>query len=53
MLKIPDYTGSHSVVWPHTDTAHIDKLGSAALAAVVPYPGEATRLSPQGTRKYD
>ena len=50
-LKIPN-TGSYSIVG-HTKILHIPtEMGSAALAAVVPYPGKATRVSRKGTMEY-
>ena len=47
-------TGSHTIVWTHENTtAHkkillytLIEMGSAALAAAVPYPGKATGISP-------
>ena len=42
-LAIPN-AGSHTIVWTQENTAHTDLLGmgSAALAAAVPYQGKAT-----------
>ena len=43
-LKIP-ITGSHTIVCTRENTAVMVRMGSAALAAAVPYPGKATRIS--------
>ena len=44
MLKIPN-TGSHIPLFGHTKILHVLLgMGSAALAAAVPYPGKATRI---------
>ena len=47
MLKIPN-TGSQTVVWTHKNTTHTNTaigMGSAVLAAAVPYAGMLTRIS--------
>ena len=44
-FKIPN-TGSHIPLFGHTKTLHTPiGVGSAALAAAVPYPGKATLIS--------
>ena len=40
-LKIPN-TGSHAIVWTHEILHTLIGMGSAAFAAVVPYPGKVT-----------
>ena len=47
-LKIPN-PGSHTLVWTHENTLHTDSNGwRCSLAAAVPYPGKATRISRKG-----
>ena len=47
-LKIPN-TGSHIPLLVYTNILHtLTGMGSAALAAVVPYPGKAIRISRKG-----
>ena len=46
-LTIPN-SGSHTTVWIRENTHTLIGMGSAALAAVVPYPGKATRISREG-----
>ena len=48
-LKIPN-TVSHIIVWTHEILHTLVGLGSAALAAAVPYPAKATRISHYGQR---
>ena len=45
-------TGSHIIVWTHKHTTHTVGMGIAAFAAVVPYPGKATRILHKGQRSY-
>ena len=47
-LEIPE-TGSRTIVWTHKNTAHTPVgMGSAALAAALPYPDKSTRISRKG-----
>ena len=46
-FKIPS-TSSHSTVWTYENTAQTEGMGSAALAAAVPFPGKATRIPEEG-----
>ena len=47
-LEIPE-TGSRTIVRKHKNTAHTPVgMGSAALAAALPYPDKSTRISRMG-----
>ena len=49
-LMIPSMAATYTIVWTHENTHTFIRMGSAALAAAVPYPGKASRISCQWQR---
>ena len=50
--RIKDNNGSHTTVWTYMKTLHtLIEMGSAALAAAVPYTGKAIQISCMGQQQ--